>query len=73
MSRTTIVQVAALAAAVTAAVLLAGDRDSGGRLGEPCDQPGQVVVEDGRQVACTTTLVDRQPRWRTGQLDLPIR
>ncbi|MFI6266171.1 hypothetical protein [Micromonospora sp. NPDC051006] len=55
--------------------LLAGpDANTSDRLGEPCDQVGQLVVDDaGRSLACTTTLVDRQPRWRTGRLDLPTR
>ncbi|MEU8301328.1 hypothetical protein AB0C04_29075 [Micromonospora sp. NPDC048909] len=45
-----------------------------GMSGEPCDMPGRTMVDDsGRHLTCTTTLADGQPRWRTGQPDLPTR
>lgn len=44
------------------------------RLGAACGTPGlRALAEDGRHLACTTTLVDRSPRWRSGQLELPGR
>lgn len=45
-----------------------------GQPGEVCGHLGLVAVDvDGRQLTCTTTATDDQPRWRTGQLDLPVR
>jgi len=74
MRKSTILQLAALAAILAALTLLADTRqDTPGRAGDPCDQPGQIVDDSGRRWTCTTTLVDNQPRWRTGQLDLPTR
>jgi len=74
MRKATIAQLVALAAILAALTLLVDTRqDSADRAGDPCDQPGRVVLDDGRRWTCTTTLVDRQPRWRTGQLDLPTR
>ncbi|MET8265927.1 hypothetical protein ABZU92_18265 [Micromonospora arida] len=64
----------ALTAAATLALLAGCDQDDDTSLsGEPCEQPGQVIDENGRRLTCTTTLVDGRPRWRTGQLDLPTR
>lgn len=52
----------------------ASQTPTGVRPGAVCDQPGQTAAaDDGRVLACTTTMADRQPRWRTGQHDLPRR